>query len=579
MATLRKLRRIFDRKAKIKLVILLIGIIIGAFLDMFALSLISPFISVLLDNTVVYSNPYISLVYNLLNFRSVESFLSFLVFCLASVYIFRGVYLYVLNKIQFSFIARSQTALTVRLSEQLIRYPYLYFTNHNAAELQRIVFIDVNEFFILVASVLSLLTSVFMSVFIIILLIIVSLEMTLLVVFLSLIYVFLYLKILKKRIQTSGENWRVASTDMYKAILQTFGGIKEIKVLRKENHFKEILTKHSTTTSTIFAQHNFYGVLPGIAIEIVCFGGAFLVLGFVILSGGDIVGIVPQLSLFVLAAFRLLPAISKIVSTYNYMLIYTPSVNAVYKNLFDECSEEALDNSNDTEDIIPTVNEDITINNATFKYPLAPESVLENVSFIIPHKNSIAIIGTSGSGKTTLADIILGLFTPTSGGIYYKGKSIHTTPDEWSAQIGYIPQQIYLLDESIIANVAFGVNEEHIDEKKVWKALEQAQIKEFVESLPRGLQTEVGERGIRLSGGQRQRIGIARALYNDPSILVLDEATSSLDDDTEKAVMDAVMGFRGNKTMIIIAHRLSTIEHCDIIYRVEDKQVTMEHLS
>jgi len=415
-----------------------------------------------------------------------------------------------------------------------------------------------------------------MSVFIIILLIIVSFEMTLLVVFLSLIYVFFYLKILKKRIKTSGEDWRVVSIDMYKAILQTFSGIKEIKVLRKENHFRKILKKHSAITSSILAQHNFYGILPGIAIEVVCFGGAFLVLGFVILSGGDIAGIIPQLSLFVLAAFRLLPAISKIVSTYNYMMIFTPSVNAVYTNLFDESSEEVLENNNDTEDCIPTVNEDIVINNVTFKYPLAPESVLENVSFMIPHNNSVAIIGASGSGKTTLADIILGLFTPSSGGIYYKGKSIHTTPDEWSTQIGYIPQQIYLLDESILANVAFGVDEEQINEEKVWKALEQAQVKEFVESLPQGLHTEVGERGIRLSGGQRQRIGIARALYNDPSILILDEATSSLDDDTEKAVMEAVMGFHGNKTMIIIAHRLSTIEHCDIIYRVEDKQVTRE---
>jgi len=402
--------------------------------------------------------------------------------------------------------------------------------------------------------------------------------MTLLVVFLSLIYAFFYLKILRKKMHTSGENWRVASTDMYKAILQTFGGIKEIKVLRKEKHFKEYIKKHSIISSNIFAQLNFFNTLPAISIEVVCFGGAFLILGIVILSGGDITNIVPQLSIFVLAAFRLIPAVSAIVGRYTNIVIYKPAVNAVYNNLFEEGNGENYDElySNEFEDAAIPVNEDIMINNTTFKYPLAPEPVLENVSFIIPHNNSVAIVGASGAGKSTLADIILGLFTPSSGAIYYKGKSIHTAPDEWSIQIGYIPQQIYLLDESIITNVAFGLDDDQIDEKKVWKALEQAQIKEFIESLPQGLQTEVGERGVRLSGGQIQRIGIARALYNDPSILILDEATSSLDDDTEKAVMEAVMGFHGNKTMIIIAHRLSTIEHCDIIYRIEDKQITRE---
>jgi len=220
--------------------------------------------------------------------------------------------------------------------------------------------------------------------------------------------------------------------------------------------------------------------------------------------------------------------------------------------------------------------ENILISNLSFKYPRSVDAVLEDVSFSIPENNSIAFVGPTGAGKTTLADLILGVLTPDKGGVYFEGQSIHLHFKEWSKKVGYIPQHIYLLDESILENVAFGMDLKDVDEDKVWRALEQAQIKEFVESLPKGLRTVIGDRGVRLSGGQRQRVGIARAMYEDPPILVLDEATSSLDDETERAVMDAVMGFHGNKTIIIIAHRLSTIEHCDIVYRVEDKSVTRE---
>jgi len=222
---------------------------------------------------------------------------------------------------------------------------------------------------------------------------------------------------------------------------------------------------------------------------------------------------------------------------------------------------------------------DIIVNNVSFCYPNTSLPVLSDISLIVPHNKSVAFIGPSGVGKTTLADIILGILSPKAGGVYYAGKSIHHSFKEWSQKVGYIPQQIYLLDESIIKNVAFGINSDDIDIMQVWHALEQAQLSEFVRSLPEGLETVVGDRGIRLSGGQRQRIGIARSLYNNPSILVLDEATSSLDTETEKAVMEAIEKFQGEKTLIIIAHRLSTIENCDIIYRIENGAINIEKTS
>ena len=257
--------------------------------------------------------------------------------------------------------------------------------------------------------------------------------------------------------------------------------------------------------------------------------------------------------------------------TYSNVAFYLPSVDAVYKSLFEEADEHAKPLENIT---VPAAKgNEIQVCGVTYQYPGMAAPVLEGASFAIPEKSSVAFVGPSGAGKTTLADLILGVLVPAVGGVFFKGRSIHHDFESWSKNVGYIPQQIYLLDESIIENVAFGIDRENIDENKVWRALEQAQLAEFVKSLPQGGETIVGDRGIRLSGGQRQRVGIARALYEDPPILVLDEATSSLDNETEKAVMEAVMGFQGNKTMIIVAHRLSTIERCDVVYRVENGQV------
>ena len=218
--------------------------------------------------------------------------------------------------------------------------------------------------------------------------------------------------------------------------------------------------------------------------------------------------------------------------------------------------------------------EAISIRNLAFHYPDSDVNVLENVSFEIKKNTSVAFIGQSGAGKTTLADLILGALQPTEGGIYIGDKNIADYMKQWHENIGYIPQSIYLMDDTIRRNIAFGIPEEQIDEKKLWRAVEEAQLKDFIGTLEHGLETEIGESGVRLSGGQRQRIGIARALYHDPDVLVLDEATSALDTDTETAVMKAINSLAGNKTLIIIAHRLTTIRNCDVVYEVKDKGLT-----
>lgn len=247
-----------------------------------------------------------------------------------------------------------------------------------------------------------------------------------------------------------------------------------------------------------------------------------------------------------------------------------PAIDAVYRDLkqIDELENSKV--SKDVNEKTLGLKKSIKIEKLSFKYPDAENFVLQNVNFEIFKNKSTAFIGPSGAGKTTLADIILGALEPTEGCIWADTVNIQEHMNAWHKNLGYIPQSIYLMDDTIRNNIAFGIRNEDIEEDKVWKALEQAQLKEFIQSLDRGLDTEIGEGGVRLSGGQRQRIGIARALYNDPEVLVLDEATSALDNETEGAVMEAIDRLSGTKTLIIIAHRLTTIKNCDIIYEVKN---------
>ena len=573
MQILYKLRCVFDRDTKIKLILLLIAIIIGALLETLALSLISPFISILLDNSMIETNIYIKFVYDLLGFSNTGAFLALLTFMLAGVYIFRGLYLYAVSKVQYRVIARRQANLSARLLEKILDYPYLYHTRKNLAELQRIIVTDVEQMFALISNVMLMLTDLFMSLFIVIFLAIVSPVMTACVVVMAAICVLLYLKAFRRKIRVAGERVRDAHIGMNKAVNQAVGGIKEVKIARREGHFHRAFVKCSDVFVKYFTRNQVLAALPKLVIESVCFGGAFIIIGTLIVGGADIASLVPQLSVFVLAAFRLLPAVSRLVGYLNSVIYYRTSVDSVYKSLYEEDDVAAI-KQHLPETELPAAVRDIIVSNVTFQYPNTHSPVLKDTSLVIPDKKSTAFIGPSGAGKTTLADIILGVLTPESGGVFHAGKSIHHSFDEWSRCVGYIPQQIYMLDESILENVAFGIDRADIDVAQVWSALEQAQLADFARSLPEGLETVVGDRGIRLSGGQRQRIGIARALYNNPSILVLDEATSSLDTETEKAVMEAIEKFQGDKTMIIIAHRLSTIGHCDIVYRVEDGDVT-----
>ena len=317
--------------------------------------------------------------------------------------------------------------------------------------------------------------------------------------------------------------------------------------------------------------------IPKPLIEAVCMVALLGATAIKLMRGISAGYLVPTLSMFVIAAYRLLPSFNRITEYLGTIAYQKPAVSAIYDDLreIDAYVPEKKAEDESAVKPLPFENE-IKIDNISFHYPDSENLVLDKISFDIEKNTSVAFIGQSGAGKTTLADIILGVLTPTSGHVIADDIVVEDHLNEWHRTIGYIPQNIYLMDDTIAANIAFGVPESEIDKMKLERAVDRAQLRDVIDKLPEGLNTKVGERGVRFSGGQRQRIGIARALYNEPQILVLDEATSALDNETEKAVMSAIDALHGEMTLIIIAHRLSTISNCDYVYKIGNGKAELQ---
>ena len=371
-----------------------------------------------------------------------------------------------------------------------------------------------------------------------------------------------------------GEQNREYNVIVSKWILQAFSGIKEIKVTNAEHFFVDNYNKSYKKCATIQRQQSMLTFLPRPIMETVCICGLLLaVIIKLSTDGSDVTSFIPSLTVFAVAAFRMLPSFNRITGYMGGIMFNKPSIDAVYKDLkeIEVLMKEQEVEEKSTVDI--KMQDKIAVNQVSFKYPENERLILDDASLTIPKNTSVAFIGSSGAGKTTLADLILGLFEPMKGNITVDGIDIKDHMKSWHSCIGYIPQNIYLMDDTIRANITFGIDEKCIDEAAMQKAIKEAQLEELIDSLPEGLDTVIGDRGVKLSGGQRQRIGIARALYRNPKVLVLDEATSALDNETEKEVMEAIDGLHGTRTLIVIAHRLSTIKNCDEIYEVGNGKI------
>ena len=504
-------------------------------------------------------------------------------------YIVRGVCKILYQYWQERKVASYRAELATRLFSNVMHKPYAWHLTHNTAETQRLVNNDVFRVFMILSSLIS--SASYMLTVIGIVAVLLSMNVLLTGVLFGLMAAFLlWVRIgLKKKIDKYSVLSHKANTDTFAWVAQSLGGLKNILVKRKQGFYVDRYAGLAEISADCESSYRAIDMMPKILVDT---GIMLLVFGTVLvelLLGKDLNDTLPMFAAFAIAAMRMIPIVSNLTSVINSMNYFRPSVQCIYEIV---CSGE-LDAPMGTDPTgagsmgrrrqcepspadPPVLKEGIELSHIAFRYDEAQESLYEDLNLTIPAKKSVAFVGTTGSGKTTLADIILGLHKPTRGRVLADGKDIAENPEWWSSLLGYIPQFVYLCDDTIRANVAFGEEKEKIDDAWVWQCLERAQMKEFVENLPEGLDTITGENGVRLSGGQRQRIGIARALYNRPQFLVMDEATSSLDGETEHAIVEAINQLSGDITILIIAHRLSTIENCDIVYRIENGTATRE---
>ena len=596
---LTQIMRILTREQKRGILLLMAGGLVLALLDTISVALMAPFMTLLTDLAGYEESIFGKLMANTFGVTSKEQAILILTIGFIVLYIVRGVL-----KIGYQFwqaraFANYRADLATRLFSNVMHKPYSYHLAHNSAETQRLVSVDVSRCFVMINNLISSVSYLLTVAGIVVVLVSMDVKLTMILFAVILLFMLWVRKGLKKHIDRySGRSHR-ANTAIYSRVSQAIGGLKSILVKRKQDFYVERYAEQARVAAECESSYQAIDMVPKVLVDTGCM---LLVFGTVLvelLLAKDLNATLPLFAAFAVAAMRMIPIVSNLTSVINNVSYFKPSMDALYEVVVREetttssvdseqwivesgakaahsrvDSEQWIAESKETEK--KTLSEGITLSHIGFKYEGATEALYEDLNLKIPARKSVAFVGVTGSGKTTLADIILGLHKPLSGKVLADGVDIAEHPEWWASLLGYIPQFVYLCDDTIRANVAFGEERENVDDEWVWKCLERAQMREFVESLPEGLDTITGENGVRLSGGQRQRIGIARALYTNPQFLVMDEATSSLDGETEQAIVSAINDLSGDITILIIAHRLSTIENCDLVYRIEDGKATLE---
>ena len=572
----KKLRYVFDRKDKIKLVGLAILMVIGSVLELLAVAVFNPFIEVLMQTSSIEDDSFLKLFFTHIHLNGIEQYLVVLSALIAVIYLVKNIYLSFLQNVILSFSYTTRMNLATRLLTTYMNEPYTFHLSKNIAEMQRCLQSDTSQFMSLINSCLQLTVEMVTCLALAAYLFHTSHSITVVIGVLLLLCIGLFFMISKKvssRLGRQNENY---NAKLFQWINQSLGGIKELKILQREEYFIDSYKTNYKKLIWGARVNELIAALPKYIVETVAMVGLVFAIIIKLLFGhGALETFIPQIAVFAVAAFRLLPSVGRVNAYINSIMYNKASLDMIYDDLKEIDSEpvQEIEWQEKKEKWIFT--KGVTVEHVSYHYPDSDVEVLHDISLEIPKGKTVALIGPSGAGKTTLADIILGLLPPVSGVVRMDQHNVYENLRSWREKLGYIPQSIYLSDDTIRNNVAFGIYEAQIDDNAIWKALEKAQLKEFVQGLENGLDTYVGDRGVRLSGGQRQRIGIARALYHDLEILVLDEATSALDSSTEQAVMESIESLQGLKTMIIIAHRLTTIKNADLVYEVSGGNVTL----
>lgn len=571
MTTLQKLWHLLTHDQHRNAVVLLCMMLIGMVLEVLGIGLIIPALALMTQGNLTAKYPLLEPWLNNFGNPSREQVVIIGVLILVGVYAIKALFLAFLGWKQMKFAYGVQADLSQRLFVGYLRQPYTFHLQRNSALLIRNVIGEVSSTtYLILQSVTSLAEMLVLLGILALLLTVEPLGAVLVISTLGLAS-WGFHRFTKKRILRWGEARMAHEGLRIQHLQQGLGGAKDVKLLGRENDFIDQYQLHNSSSARVEGLQATLQMLPRLWMELLAVIGLAALVLTMISQGKQMESVLPTLGLFAAAAFRLMPSATRILGAVQNARYHWPVVNNLYNEFY---LLEATRNPQYNQPL-PFRNA-LTLDHVRFHYPTAEAQVLREISLTIPCGTSVGFIGGSGAGKSTLVDIILGLLTPVSGTVKIDGIDIQTSLRSWQDQIGYVPQVIFLTDDTLRRNIAFGLPKEQIDEVAVWRAIKVAQLEQFVNDLPQGLDTLVGERGIRLSGGQRQRIGIARALYHDPAVLVLDEATSSLDVDTERGVMDAVRELHGDKTILIVAHRLSTVEHCDKLFLLENGRLVKE---
>ena len=587
MKDLKTLRRmighmayILTDKQKKQMVGMFVVILLGAAFDLLGVTMMLPFIQSILAPEELLQKPYIAFLADVFGVQGGNDLIALVGVALIIIYVVKNVYLMVSAYLQASYSANTQRELAVFMLESYTWRPYSFFVENNSSELLRGVTSDVARIYSVIKDFFKFLSEVLVIIAIAIYLITVDFAMAISVLVVGAVCFGIIICVLKKRISKLGAENRAADAKTSKSALQTISGIKDIFVFNKREYFSDAYDNAYKERCRIDTQYVFANSAPERIIEGFCISGIIVIVLVRLKMGVDPAVFVPKLAVFAMSAFRILPSIARVTGYTSTFMYARTSVEAAYNDI--KSSREYMKSLADIS-IEEEVKSDyelssgISVDSITWKYENNDKIILDNLSLTINKGEAIGLIGESGAGKSTLADILLTLYKPQSGSICMDGMDIFGIPNLWSECVSYVPQTVFILDDTIKANVAFG--EEDIDEDRVWQALEKANIAHYIRKMPDGLNTLVGERGIKFSGGQRQRLAIARALYRNPQILILDEATSALDNDTENAVMDAINALQGTITLIIIAHRLTTIANCDKIYEIKSGKAIERDIS
>ena len=580
---IKKLMVLLDGRQKRIMVLLVFLMLIGAVLETLGVSLVIPVMNVVMDEHAVENNEYLQVICDILRieYNDTRKLMIFTMLALIGVFVVKNIFLFIQQKAQLRFVYTNQFATSRRMMINFMERPYEYYLNADTSVIQRSITSDVNNMYGLILALLQLFSEAIVFVCLVLVSLATDVWMTVTVTLLLVVVLAIIKGILKPIMKKAGEENQDYYSGLYKWIDQSVMGIKEIKVANKENYFINEYAKCGAGYVSAVQRYNLYNATPRLLIETVAIAGMILYMMFQILQGTAVSEIVPQVAALAVAAMRLIPCANRINNHLTSISYFEPFFMGVSDNLQEEIRDESINyDENAYKQKVKVdkleIRDRIELKDIVFRYPNTEVLIFDHANMEIPIGKSVGIVGTSGAGKTTVVDILLGLLRLQSGEILADGVEVREHYQSWLKNIGYIPQSILMIDSTIRKNVAFGYADEDIDDEKVWRALKEAQLDEFVRGLPDGLDTSIGERGIRISGGQRQRIGIARALFEDPEVLVLDEATSALDNETEAAIMDSINRLHGKKTLIIIAHRLQTIEKCDMVYRVEKGKVARE---